>query len=56
MKTTAVILAAGKGTRMKSNLHKVLHPILGKTMIQHVINSVVPRHLRKTHRSRRTRR
>jgi bifunctional UDP-N-acetylglucosamine pyrophosphorylase/glucosamine-1-phosphate N-acetyltransferase len=42
MKTTAVILAAGKGTRMKSNLHKVLHPILGKTMIQHVINSVAP--------------
>lgn len=42
MKTTAVILAAGKGTRMKSKLHKVLHPILGKTMIQHVINSVIP--------------
>ena len=42
MKTTAVILAAGKGTRMKSKLHKVLHPILGKTMIQHVINSVTP--------------
>ena len=42
MKTTAVILAAGKGTRMKSNLHKVLHPILGKSMIQHVINSVSP--------------
>lgn len=42
MKTTAIILAAGKGTRMKSKLHKVLHPILGKTMIQHVLNSVTP--------------
>lgn len=42
MKTTAIILAAGKGTRMKSKLHKILHPILGKTMIEHVLSSVQP--------------
>ena len=31
-----VILAAGKGTRMKSDLHKVLHPLAGRPMIEHV--------------------
>jgi bifunctional UDP-N-acetylglucosamine pyrophosphorylase/glucosamine-1-phosphate N-acetyltransferase len=34
----AVILAAGKGTRMKSKLYKVLHPVCGKPMVQHVVN------------------
>lgn len=33
----AVILAAGKGTRMKSQLPKVLHTVGGKPMVQHVI-------------------
>lgn len=33
MKTTAVILAAGLGTRMNSKLPKVLHPLAGKPMI-----------------------
>ncbi|MGH1439255.1 MAG: bifunctional UDP-N-acetylglucosamine diphosphorylase/glucosamine-1-phosphate N-acetyltransferase GlmU [Cellvibrionaceae bacterium] len=32
-----VILAAGKGTRMKSDLAKVLHPIGGRSMLSHVI-------------------
>ncbi|MCL4673838.1 MAG: NTP transferase domain-containing protein, partial [Sphingomonadaceae bacterium] len=32
----AVILAAGKGTRMKSSLHKVLHPIAGRPMLDHL--------------------
>lgn len=35
-----VILAAGKGTRMKSDLHKVLHPIAGRPMIEHLLESV----------------
>lgn len=37
----AVILAAGKGTRMKSDLHKVLHPIAGQPMLLHLIDSVM---------------
>jgi bifunctional UDP-N-acetylglucosamine pyrophosphorylase/glucosamine-1-phosphate N-acetyltransferase len=34
-----VVLAAGQGTRMKSALPKVLHPVAGKAMVQHVIDS-----------------
>jgi len=34
-----IILAAGQGTRMRSSLPKVLHPIGGKPMLQHVIES-----------------
>ena len=33
----AVILAAGRGTRMKSDLAKVLHPLVGRTMVGHVV-------------------
>ncbi len=36
----AVVLAAGKGTRMKSKLYKVLHPVLGKPMVQHVVDQL----------------
>ncbi|MGQ0660147.1 bifunctional UDP-N-acetylglucosamine diphosphorylase/glucosamine-1-phosphate N-acetyltransferase GlmU [Sphingosinicella sp.] len=36
----AVILAAGKGTRMKSDLHKVLHPIAGRPLLGHVLAGV----------------
>ena len=36
----AIVLAAGKGTRMKSKLYKVLHPVCGKPMVQHVIDHV----------------
>ena len=37
---SAIILAAGKGTRMKSDLHKVLHPIAGRPMLLHLIAAV----------------
>ena len=36
----AIILAAGKGTRMKSDLHKVLHPVAGRPMLAHLLASV----------------
>ena len=36
----AVVLAAGKGTRMKSQRHKVLHPIAGRPMIEHLLASL----------------
>lgn len=35
-----IILAAGKGTRMKSSQIKVLHPVAGKTIINHVITAL----------------
>lgn len=38
-KLTTIILAAGKGTRMKSDLHKVLHPIAGRPMLDHLMAS-----------------
>ena len=37
--TVAVILAAGKGTRMKSALPKVLHAVGGKSMLRHVMTA-----------------
>jgi bifunctional UDP-N-acetylglucosamine pyrophosphorylase/glucosamine-1-phosphate N-acetyltransferase len=36
----AIVLAAGKGTRMKSAVHKVLHPIAGRPMIEHLLASL----------------
>lgn len=35
----AVILAAGKSTRMKSSVPKVLHPVCGRPMIEHVLDA-----------------
>jgi bifunctional UDP-N-acetylglucosamine pyrophosphorylase/glucosamine-1-phosphate N-acetyltransferase len=37
-----LILAAGKGSRMKSDLPKVLHLIAGKPLVEHVINAAQP--------------
>ncbi len=39
MSLSVVILAAGKGTRMRSSLPKVLHPVAEKPMVGHVIDS-----------------
>jgi bifunctional UDP-N-acetylglucosamine pyrophosphorylase / glucosamine-1-phosphate N-acetyltransferase len=41
----AVILAAGQGTRMKSKLYKVLHPVCGKPMVQHVVDQISNLHI-----------
>jgi len=38
-KLACIILAAGQGTRMKSDIPKPLHPIAGQPMIRHVINA-----------------
>ncbi|HLR14974.1 MAG TPA: bifunctional UDP-N-acetylglucosamine diphosphorylase/glucosamine-1-phosphate N-acetyltransferase GlmU [Bacillota bacterium] len=38
----AIILAAGRGTRMKSSLYKVLHPVLKRPMVQHVVDQLQP--------------
>nr|WP_283091945.1 bifunctional UDP-N-acetylglucosamine diphosphorylase/glucosamine-1-phosphate N-acetyltransferase GlmU [Magnetospirillum sulfuroxidans] len=35
-----IVLAAGMGTRMKSDLPKVMHPLAGRPMIQHLMNTV----------------
>lgn len=40
MKVTAVLLAAGQGTRMKSEVPKVLHPLCGKPMLWHVMEAL----------------
>ena len=40
MNFSVVILAAGQGTRMKSSLHKVLHPVADKPMLMHLVDTV----------------
>jgi len=42
MRLAVVIMAAGMGTRMKSRLPKVLHPLLGKPMLTHILTAVQP--------------
>ena len=44
----AVVLAAGKGTRMKSDLAKVLHPLAGKTLLGHVLESFAAAGIERT--------
>ncbi|MEU3453795.1 bifunctional UDP-N-acetylglucosamine diphosphorylase/glucosamine-1-phosphate N-acetyltransferase GlmU [Micromonospora sp. NPDC006766] len=39
---TVVVLAAGEGKRMKSSLPKVLHPLLGRTLLGHVLAAAAP--------------
>lgn len=40
MRITPLILAAGQGTRMKSDLPKVLHPVLGRPLVWHAVNTL----------------
>ncbi|MGD7024581.1 bifunctional UDP-N-acetylglucosamine diphosphorylase/glucosamine-1-phosphate N-acetyltransferase GlmU [Rossellomorea vietnamensis] len=44
----AVILAAGQGTRMKSKLYKVLHPVCDKPMVEHVVDQITTLDINKT--------
>lgn len=37
---SAIVLAAGEGTRMRSSMPKVLHPIAGRSLIEHAVRSV----------------
>ncbi|EMD84226.1 bifunctional UDP-N-acetylglucosamine diphosphorylase/glucosamine-1-phosphate N-acetyltransferase GlmU [Pacificimonas flava] len=43
----AIILAAGKGTRMKSDLHKVLHPVGGRPMLLGLLDEMASIELRR---------
>jgi len=52
MPTTVIILAAGQGKRMRSDLPKVLHPLAGQPLIHHVLASasaLKPREIRVVH-------
>jgi bifunctional UDP-N-acetylglucosamine pyrophosphorylase/glucosamine-1-phosphate N-acetyltransferase len=48
MNLSVVILAAGKGKRMRSHTPKVLHEALGKPLLQHVLDAVSPLRPAKT--------
>jgi len=48
MKTALIVLAAGKGTRMNSDLPKVLHPIAGEAMLIHALSAAA--HLEPAHK------
>ncbi|SHK08000.1 bifunctional UDP-N-acetylglucosamine pyrophosphorylase / Glucosamine-1-phosphate N-acetyltransferase [Anaerobranca californiensis DSM 14826] len=46
-KLNAIILAAGKGTRMKSDTIKVLHKLLDKPMLEYIYDALEPLHIEK---------
>src|SRR5947209_19059906 len=46
--TTAIVLAAGEGTRMHSAIPKVLHPLAGRPLVEHAVRAAAglkPEHL-----------
>ena len=46
--TTAIVLAAGEGTRMRSAIPKVLHPLAGRPLLEHSVRAaagLIPEHL-----------
>ena len=47
-KTAAIVLAAGLGTRMKSDLPKVMHPIGGRPMVNHLLATLDKIHVDET--------
>ena len=49
MALEVVILAAGKGSRMKSSLPKVLHKLAGVSLVRRVVNTATELHSNKTH-------
>ncbi len=49
MKLQVVILAAGQGTRMKSKLPKVLHPLAGKPFLEYVVDNALALNAHNTH-------
>jgi bifunctional UDP-N-acetylglucosamine pyrophosphorylase / glucosamine-1-phosphate N-acetyltransferase len=40
--TVVIVLAAGKGTRLKSDVAKVLHPVGGRPLVEHVVHACLP--------------
>ena len=53
LSTVAIVLAAGKGTRMKSELPKVLLPVAGRPMIDYVLDALAAGGARAGRRRRR---
>src|SRR5437879_9874336 len=43
-----IVLAAGKGTRLKSSLAKVLHRVGGRTLVEHIVRACEPLKARET--------